>query len=278
MKTIFRMVFCALLAAGPCAQAQTDDVVRILNRLRAPGAPCAAAAPPVVAQGALDVTASRLARGASLDAALKSAAYRMTEVQVITFAEEGLPARLEALLASRFCSQIGMPKLSEVGVYERGNQIWIVLASPFAPQVSLTRQQIVERTLVLVNDARAEPRNCGDKPFGSARPVRWNEALERAAALHAADMAANNYFSHTGRNGSTPAQRVIRAGYHYQKIGENIASGQLSPEETIAAWIKSPVHCANLMNGAYTEMGVAVSVNATSEMGVYWVQDFGTPR
>ncbi len=165
MKTIFRIAFCTLLAAGPGAQAQTDDVVRIVNRLRAPGGSCAAAAPPLLPQGALDVTASRLARGASLGAALKSAAYRMTEVQVITLAGEGLRARLEALLASRFCSQISMPELSEAGAYERGNQIWIVL----------------------VNDARAEPRTCGDKPFGSARSVIWNEALERSAA--AAEMA-----------------------------------------------------------------------------------------
>ncbi len=278
MKTILRITFCALLSSGPCAQAQTDDVVRIVNRLRAPGGSCAAAAPPVVPQGALDVTASRLARGAALGTALKSAAYRMTEVQVITLAGTGLRARLETLLASRFCSQIGMPELSEVGAYESGNQIWIVLASPFAPKVGLTRQQIVERTLVLVNDARSVPRNCGDKPFGSARPVIWNEALERSAALHGADMAANNYFSHTGRNGSTPAQRVTRAGYRYRMIGENIASGQLSPEEAIAGWIRSPVHCANLMNDAYTEMGAAFSVNATSKMGVYWVQLFGTPR
>lgn len=278
MKTIFCIAFCALSATGPCAQAQTYDVVRIVNRLRAPGGSCAAAAPPVVPKGALDLTASRLARGASLGAALKSAAYRTTEVQVITLAGEGLRARLEALLASRFCSRIGMPELSEAGAYERDNQIWIVLASPFAPKVRLTRQQIAERILVHVNDARAEPRNCGDKPFDSARPVSWNEALERSAALHAADMAANNYFSHTGRNGSTPAQRVTRAGYRYRMTGENIASGQFSPEEAIAAWIKSPGHCANLMNGAYTEMGVAFSVNAASKMGVYWVQNFGTPR
>lgn len=98
------------------------------------------------------------------------------------------------------------------------------------------------------------------------------------ASLHATDMAASNYFSHTGRDGSTSAQRVTRAGYHYRMTGENIAAGQLSPEEAVAGWLKSPTHCANLMNGRYTEMGVAFAVNATSSMGVYWVQLFGTPR
>lgn len=132
--------------------------------------------------------------------------------------------------------------------------------------------------LALVNEARAKPRRCGDKPFGSARPVLWNEPLEVAASGHAKDMAANNNFSHSGRDGSTPAQRVARAGYRYQMTGENIAAGQLSPEEAVAGWIRSPAHCANLMNSLYTKMGVAFAVSAASSMGVYWVQLFAAPR
>lgn len=276
MKRFLAIALCALLVVG--AQAHGDDVVRVVNRLRAPDGACAATAPPFVSRGALDDTAARLARGAPLAAALKSAGYRVVEANVIVVSGNELHAELESLLARRYCAQIGAPKLSEVGVYDSGNQIWIVLAAPFAPKVGLTRNEIEERTLALVNEARAEPRRCGDKSFGVARPVRWNGTLEKAAARHAADMAAHNYFSHTGRDGATPAQRVTRAGYRYQMTGENIASGQVSPEAAIAGWIKSPGHCANLMSGAYTEMGVAFSINAASTMGVYWVQLFGTPR
>lgn len=273
------IALCALLAVGQWAQAQSDNVVRTVNRLRVPGGTCAAAAPPpVVSQEALDIAASRLASGASLEAALKFAGYRMTEARVIALTGPGLQARLEALLASKFCDVIGTPKLTDAGVYERGSQMWIVLASPFAPKVNLTREQVAERMLALVNLARAEPRHCGNRPLPAAPPVKWNLVLEKAAARHAADMADNNYFSHTGRDGSTPAQRVTRAGYRYQMTGENIAAGALTPEETVAGWIKSPGHCANLMDRGYTEMGVAFSVNATSRMGVYWVQHLGTPR
>lgn len=267
-----------LLVASPCAQAQTDDVVRIMNRLREPGGACAATAPPIMAQEALDAAASNLARGASIEAALKAAAYRMTQVQVISLGGDGLRARLEALLAGRFCAQVGNPKFSEVGVYQSANKIWIVLAAPFAPRVALTREQAAAQMLALVNQARSEPRSCGGRPFGAARPVGWNGALEKAAALHAADMAENDYFSHAGRDGLTPAQRVTRAGYRYRMTGENIAAGQLAPEQAVAGWLKSPGHCANLMNSAYTDMGVAFAVNSASKMGVYWVQLFGTPR
>ena len=52
----------------------------------------------------------------------------------------------------------------------------------------------------------------------------------------------------------------------------------MKPEDAVAGWIKSPQHCANLMNPAYTEMGAGFAVNAGSEMGVYWTQAFGTRR
>ena len=258
-------------------QAQPQDLVRLVNTLRAPGGACAATAPALVHRAPLDAVAAQLARGVLLEAAVKSADYRMTEVQVLSFTGPRAGARVEALLAGRICSQFARPVLSEVGVFAQGAQSWIVLAAPFAPAVGLTRPQIVQRMLALVNDARAEDRRCGDKRFAAVAPVRWNTTLERAAAGHATDMADNNYFSHTGRDGASPAQRVTRAGYRYRMTGENIAAGQMTPEEAVAGWVRSPGHCANLMNGGYSEMAVAHAVNARSDMGVYWVQQFGTP-
>ena len=132
--------------------------------------------------------------------------------------------------------------------------------------------------LALVNNARAAPRACGDQYFNAARPLRWNSALAQAARWHAEDMARYNYFSHQGDDGSTPAQRVVRAGYRYRAMGENIAGGQETPGQAVAGWIRSPAHCANLMDPAHTEMGADYAVSSTSRLGVYWVQEFGTPR
>ena len=264
--------------AGHVLAQNEDYVPRAVNRLRAPGGACKADAPPMLARDALNDAASRLARGASISAALQSAGYRMTEAQVISVSGEGLRSRLEALLAGRFCAQVGAAKLSEIGVYEERGKLWIVLAAPFAPKLDLTRQQVADRMLVLVNQARAQARRCGDKAFAAAAPLTWNDTLEKAAAEHARDMAANDYFSHDARDGSTPPQRVTRAGYRWRMTGENIAAGQLSPEAAVAGWIKSPGHCANLMKADYTEMGVAAAVGPTSKRGLYWVQEFGTPR
>ena len=135
-----------------------------------------------------------------------------------------------------------------------------------------------QRILDLVNQARATPRACGKVRLDAAQPVRWNSALADASRQHSQDMARYNYFSHHGRDGSEPAGRIERAGYRYSSMGENIAAGQRSPEEVVAGWIKSPGHCANLMNPVFTEMGAAVAVNAGSKLGTFWTQDFARPR
>jgi uncharacterized protein YkwD len=152
------------------------------------------------------------------------------------------------------------------------------MAAPFAPRVSLSPEAAARRMLDLVNKARAASRRCGDRKFNAAPPLRLNALLANVAREHAEDMAHFNYFSHLGRDGSKPAERVLRMGYKYRATGENIAAGPSAPEGAVAGWIKSPSHCANLMNSTYTEMGVAFSVDRDSEFGVYWTQVFGTPR
>jgi uncharacterized protein YkwD len=52
----------------------------------------------------------------------------------------------------------------------------------------------------------------------------------------------------------------------------------MTPDEMVAGWLASPEHCANLMDPAYREMGVAFAVNPHDKLGVYWAMEFGTPR
>ena len=58
------------------------------------------------------------------------------------------------------------------------------------------------------------------------RPLRRDRRLERAAARHARDMDARNYFDHTSRSGASFVDRIRRAGYlrgaRRWTIGENI--------------------------------------------------------
>ena len=70
-------------------------------------------------------------------------------------------------------------------------------------------------------------------------PLAMNTALNKAALGHSEDMARNDFFDHTGSDGSSPWERMTRAGYQFSEAGENIAAGYTSPEDVMDGWMGS---------------------------------------
>ena len=145
--------------------------------------------------------------------------------------------------------------------------------SGIAPNPHHPPKDFKKEFLARINKARSEGCHCGDVYMPPAPPLVWNNDLETAAQNHAEDMSAQNYFSHTSKDGRTMSDRVIAAGYTYKgyksfAVGENIAQGQESIAEVMDGWLKSPGHCKNLLNPNFKEIGVA-------QFNRYWVQDFG---
>lgn len=140
-------------------------------------------------------------------------------------------------------------------------------------QEKVSSPQFRREFLNAINRVRQQGCSCGATYMPPAPPVVWNNQLELAAIGHARDMAWNNYFSHTSKDGRSMEDRVVLAGYTFKgyrsfAIGENIAEGQMSIAEVMHGWFKSPGHCKNLMNPSFREVGVA-------QDNTYWVQDFG---
>ena len=275
-------LLCCLLLLAASLDAAAADLYTAINRLRTGGGNCAPARnlPPLQPQAALERTAQALAQGGGLAQSLQASGYRALRSRSLTITGEGAGAQAAEILARQgYCEQLQDARMADVGVYVDANQVWILTAAPFAPPAGSSAQASGQRVLALVNQARAAPRSCGNRAFGAAAPLRWNDALAEASRLHAEDMARHDYFSHDGRDGSAPAQRVTRAGYAYRMTGENLAAGtQMTAEGAIAGWIRSPGHCANLMNPAFVDMGAAFAFDARSQMGMYWAQEFGAPR
>jgi uncharacterized protein YkwD len=127
------------------------------------------------------------------------------------------------------------------------------------------------KVLSLVNKTRQAGRYCGKSWYGPARKLKWNDLLEQAAKEHSLDMAENKFLSHKGSNGQYVDDRLLTRHYFWKACGENIAYGALYEESAINEWLKSPGHCANIMNPDYAEMGLWVS-------GLYWTQVLATPQ
>ncbi len=108
----------------------------------------------------------------------------------------------------------------------------------------------------------------GVRSSNGAAAVSYDARLGAAAQTHANDMLANNFFSHTGSDGSNAGQRIQRAGYNWRTWGENIARGQQSEESVLRAWVNSPGHQRNNVNPNFEDFALA---RAGSGRDLYWV-------
>ncbi|MFC8585152.1 CAP domain-containing protein [Streptomyces sp. NPDC057217] len=127
-------------------------------------------------------------------------------------------------------------------------------------------ERYVRDVVALVNAERAEA-GCGR--------LRSEKRLRAAAQAHADDMAARDYYAHGSPEGRDGGDRMRSAGYAWSTWGENIHRGPKSPALAVADWMESPGHRANILNCAFEDIGVGVSLDAG---GPWWVQNFGARR
>ena len=112
-----------------------------------------------------------------------------------------------------------------------------------------------------------------------------SRTLGAAAEHHSKDMARYNYFSHTLRGGIAWSTNITNHGYRSSAtMGENIAAGHSSAEDTFQQWKNSPGHNKNMLNPNFRAIGIGRASKSTSRYGWYWTttfggaQDSGAPR
>jgi len=112
-------------------------------------------------------------------------------------------------------------------------------------------------------------------------PLQVNSKLVAAAQGHSEDMALNDFFSHTGSNGSNPGERITAQGYNYSYWAENIAAGYTTAASAVNGWMNSPGHRANILNCSLQETGVGyyflANDTGTENWHYYWTQVFASP-
>jgi len=118
----------------------------------------------------------------------------------------------------------------------------------------------------------------GERNKDSLRELAVNATLEKAAQLKANDMAEKGYFAHNTPDGKTPWYFFREAGYDYAAAGENLAVNFIDSRDVTDSWMRSPTHRANILNGNYTEIGIATAVGTyKGKSAIFVVQEFGRP-
>jgi uncharacterized protein YkwD len=255
------------------------ELVDIVNDIRSSGCEKrAAAATRVESDAALDMAAGLIARGSKIDAALIKSGFRATSATLINIGGVSGDAAIREVLAGGFCDKVNNKAYNAIGTYVGRKEFWLVLAQRFESVAARDASAVAARVLALVNDARQHDRRCGRKRMSATHALTLSATLTRAAAAHAADMAAHSFMGHRGSDGSEAGERVRRAGYVWRAVGENVAAGQPDADTVVKAWLDSPGHCTNIMGPQFTEMGVAFAVAPQSELRILWAQEFAAPQ
>jgi uncharacterized protein YkwD len=118
--------------------------------------------------------------------------------------------------------------------------------------------------------------------------LRLNAKLNRAGTQHARDMVARQYFSHDTPSGEDFVQRILATNYvpasSSYTLAENLAwgsGGDGSPSATVRAWMASPGHRENILNGAFREIGIGIVLGAPTpdgSGGATYASEFGSVR
>lgn len=118
-----------------------------------------------------------------------------------------------------------------------------------------------EQVVKLVNKERVK---------AGLKEVVLERDIEKAAIIRAKEIEKS--FSHTRPNGSNFSTVLKESGIRYRSAGENIAWGQISPEEVMNGWMNSKGHRANILNARFTKIGVGYYRSSSGRN--YWTQLF----
>src|SRR3990167_3153061 len=84
-------------------------------------------------------------------------------------------------------------------------------------------------------------------------PLSENGLLSSAALAKGNDMLAKGYWAHFAPDGTSPWKFFNDFGYKYRYAGENLARDFNNPGSAVEAWMNSPTHRDNILNGKYKE-------------------------
>lgn len=118
-----------------------------------------------------------------------------------------------------------------------------------------------------------------DRVKESLSALNTNPVLVEAAQRKANDMAEKSYFAHTSPEGITPWFWFGDVGYQYLYAGENLAVNFTESIDVHEAWLNSPTHRKNILDGRFTEIGIATAQGFyKGRKATFVVQMFGRPR
>ena len=147
----------------------------------------------------------------------------------------------------------------------------LVFAALLGSTPSLAQDTLEGRVVRLVNEARQAR---------GLKPLTANVTLDLAARRHATDMAAQGFVGTTGSDGTRTTDRIVAAGYRYDRAAEVVAAHASDPRTIVDLWLRNG-DGRGILTPEVSEIGVGVvaaPVGAPAERpGPFWTVTLARP-
>jgi hypothetical protein len=176
--------------------------------------------------------------------------------------------------------------------------------TPYRPQIECLEDRcllsgnqpsaVEQLMLEELNDARADPHDYGVsinlpaiENLPAVQPLAFNTLLVQSAQGHSQDMNQNNFFSHTGSDGTSPSQRATNVGFNWTAFSESIAAGSAdpAPADALASLIidagepdlghRNQLLAIDSLDQLETQVGIGIVQNGTGNLTNYYTIDSG---
>lgn len=169
--------------------------------------------------------------------------------------------KLTALLLATICSLslIGCGSKADMTAATRGvkdDAIVYIADEAVALAGSVQSAEMTEAEIARAAELRAIATEALDlvnaqRAAAGLSALSWSDDLENCAQIRAIESVTS--FSHTRPNGSDWYTVNIDIMW-----GENLAKGYKTAASLVDAWMASPTHAANILNGSFTSCSIAV--------------------
>ncbi len=202
--------------------------------------------------------ASALGSGGDLASVLKSLADSIKALADVV-------SKLNVSGGGGGCGMEGGAKVAGVQGTAATKEQFVAKAPISVPVSSASKEDdaFEQRVHELINEERRK---------AGLAPVAYNGTLDNAAEKHAHHMSLVGRMAHDGIGDGDPGERVRAEGWR-KSWGENVATGQTTPEQVVREWMNSPTHRRNILDPNFRNMGVGYVTAANGRS--YWAQEFG---
>lgn len=148
--------------------------------------------------------------------------------------------------------------------------------APFSDEIKIIKSKNILESKFILNSINQK------RELNNLNKLKEDNILIKTSEDFCLDTIENNYFSHNGKDGSTPRSRAIKNGSNLKNISEiiyytsfktkNIEQKSLSAMDW---WMDSKTHKSNILNKDFKYIGVGVCQNQEKQSSTNFVVMFG---